>query len=212
MEVDFRDCGCLAHNFNMCLCYALNHRVDRGFNRWAMLHSDIVPEPWWLDTLADEQDRVGADVMSAVVPIKDNRGFTSSGVGNLETWDVKRFTMTDVHKGRETFNLEDVPHGRGSYLAANVGCMLCKFDGHWEEKFAERGGFRVLTTIRKYPEGYRATFYPDDWDFSRWCHLNGLSVWCTRKVRLSHRGEIDYSNTFAWGEETDTEEFVSIPF
>lgn len=214
VQVCPRSNSCLAHNFNMSWCHALNLRKEKSITHFAMLHSDVVPEPWWLDTLMDELERTGADVVSCVVPIKDDRGLTSSGIGSLDTWDVYRSTMTEVHALPETYSLTMMggdPYK--NYLAANVGCWVCRWDGSWEEKFSRRGGFRVLTTIVQHADGnYRASFFPDDWDFSRWGHLNGLKVMNTRKVKLSHNGNIAYRNDFAWGQETEIEEQAGIRF
>ncbi len=212
VELAPRACGCLAHNFNMGWCGGLNLRQPKGIDRFAMLHSDIVPDPWWLDLLEDERAYHGADVMCAISPIKDDSGYTSCGQGNLETWDVKRYTMTEIYQLPETFGIEK-RLAKTHYLAANVGAFICKWDGEWEVDFARRGGFRVLTTCILCADAqWRATFYPDDWDFSRWCHMRGLKVMCTRKLGLDHFGLQRYSNRFPWGLEEDTETPMGIRF
>src|SRR6266404_8904723 len=68
----------LPTNFNRLWCDALNSRGEQGWTHFAMLHSDVEAEPGWLDTLIAEQQRVQADMVSAVIAIKDGRGLTST--------------------------------------------------------------------------------------------------------------------------------------
>jgi hypothetical protein len=70
----------LALVFNRLWCRALNERHDKGLTHFAMHHADIQAPAGWIDTLLAQQERVGADVLSVVVPIKDGRGLTSTGV------------------------------------------------------------------------------------------------------------------------------------
>ena len=69
----------LANSINRLWVQALNERTDHGWTHFAMHHADVQAPAGWVDTLADEMARVGADVISAVVPIKDYRGLTSTG-------------------------------------------------------------------------------------------------------------------------------------
>src|SRR5689334_24495540 len=41
----------LANNCNVHWCTALNHRASHDLQWFAMLHADVVPDAWWLDTL-----------------------------------------------------------------------------------------------------------------------------------------------------------------
>ncbi len=66
----------LALNFNTLWCRALNLRRKRRVDYFAMLHADIEPEEGWLDALVGELEAHSADVFSAVVPIKEDRGLT----------------------------------------------------------------------------------------------------------------------------------------
>ena len=68
------------HTFNMLWCQAYNARRELGLTHFAMCHSDVHPDEGWLDTLLDEMDRTGADVLSAVIAIKDCKGLTSTGL------------------------------------------------------------------------------------------------------------------------------------
>src|SRR5678816_3728830 len=54
-------------NYNMLLCDALNLRDNDGITWFAMLHDDVQPEPYWVDTLINEAEKYHADFMSAHV-------------------------------------------------------------------------------------------------------------------------------------------------
>ena len=60
--------------FNSLWCEALNNRKKHGLTHFAMLHCDIGPQEGWIDILLREQKKCGADILSVVVPIKDERG------------------------------------------------------------------------------------------------------------------------------------------
>jgi hypothetical protein len=79
----------LALGFNQLWCRALNDRREGGITHFAMHHADIEAPAGWLDRLIDEQRRVDADVLSVVVPIKDGRGLTSTGVRHPETGHIR---------------------------------------------------------------------------------------------------------------------------
>src|SRR5215471_7821754 len=51
----------LATNCNILWCTALNYRATKPLQWFAMLHSDVVPEDWWVDILIAEAERHGAD-------------------------------------------------------------------------------------------------------------------------------------------------------
>src|SRR5262245_66081079 len=59
----------LTMNCNMLWCTALNMRGPKNLQWFAMLHADIEPSDWWLDTLITEAEKHGADMMSAIVPL-----------------------------------------------------------------------------------------------------------------------------------------------
>src|SRR5689334_10761696 len=85
--------GSHCENFNSLWCKALNSRERDGWTHFAMIHSDVLPEEWWLDTLLVEMARAHADVLSVVLAIKDNRGVTSTALQDRETLYTHRLTM-----------------------------------------------------------------------------------------------------------------------
>lgn len=190
----------LAHGFNEAWCWALNaaqsgERVDY----FAMLHGDIAPEPNWLDVLVAELEAGHYDVVSAVVPIKDSRGLTSTAVGHPDSADcydvAYRLTMAEAVRLPETFTAADIPEAPGPLLV-NTGCWVCRFDPKW----AERCHFEIRSRIRKVGDIYQAEVNPEDWNISRQWHALGLNVAATRKVKLHHHGDAAFGNQEAWGD------------
>ncbi len=196
--------GCLTHNFNCLWCDALNLRKEMGFTHFAMCHDDIRPYPFWLDTLADEMERLDADVVSSVIAIKDNRGVSSTGIGEYEKRKVCRLTMTEVYKLPETFQASDIdPHG---YLAINTGLWICDIRKPWVDDFP---GFKVQNWIERNPEGGKqARFWPEDWQFGEWLGQRDLRVFATRKVLATHIGGCEFGNSEPWGSWSTDEEFA----
>ena len=198
--------------FNLLLCDALNARRQYPVTHLAMLHDDICPDPYWLDTLMDELDGAGADLVSAVVPIKNGAGCTSTAVDmNGAPWVVRRLTMTEVFNLPETFTLEDIPWRQPeSQLLVNSGLWVCRLDADWvTEQFplANPEGvarpvelaFRDHTRIVQLPDGeYVAEDISEDWDWSRQLNNLGLKLAATRKVGLYHERH-EFHNRASWG-------------
>src|SRR5215469_11944582 len=91
--VNFEPGSLLSYVFNRLWCECLNMRRERPVTHFAMLHADMCPDPGWLDILVTELERTGADVMSAVAPIKDQRGLTSTAWQDSTSMCVDRLTM-----------------------------------------------------------------------------------------------------------------------
>ena len=189
----------LCHNFNRLFCECLNLRVQpnvpRRPNFFSMLHADVSPDPGWLDVLYDEMLRVDADVISAVVAIKDPRGLTSTGVQDVATSRIRRFTMHEIMQFPETFQAADTGHP-DKPLMVNTGCWLARLDRPWVENFP---GFTILDGLQKIGGQRIAAVLSEDWHASRWWADNGVRVFATRKVVCSHFGGLAYRNDSAWG-------------
>jgi hypothetical protein len=195
----------LPHNFNKLWCAALNSRKQHGWTHFAMLHSDVAPEAGWLDALIDEQERLGVEVMAAVIPIKDGRGLTSTGVWNPEIGQVRRLTMAEVMQLPETFTAYDVadllqPGKRVRVdmpLMVNTGCWVCRWDAFWPEKVV----WRFVDEVWRGEDGrFEARTMSEDWDMSRQMAELGVKVGVTRKVLLVHYGPEGWTNVQAWGD------------
>lgn len=189
----------LTQSFNALWCAALNmRRTEPQLKYFAMLHDDIAPESWWLDSLLDEMDAHDLSVLSVAVPIKDARGLLSCGLSEPgEQWDAERFTMRQLARMPATVLAEDFPD---KALLLNTGCWVCRFTEDWVEKVC----FTINDRIIKDEAGnYIPQVEPEDWNFSRQLHALGVRVGVTRKVKVSHIGEFPYRNDAIWGVESD---------
>lgn len=191
----------LPYSFNKLWCAALNTRKEHGWTHFAMLHSDVAAERLWLDTLIAEQQWVGVQVLAAVIPIKDERGVTSTGLYHRETEALRRLTLHEVHKLPLTFRAADTACPEDA-LVVNTGCWVCDFTQPWVEQVR----FRFVDEIRRLPDGtFDARTMAEDWDFSLQLDHLGVSVAATRRVSLKHYGSQGYSNAEPWGSWTQDE-------
>lgn len=187
VHVNFRLTGFsgLTCNFNRLLCDAL----DGDYTHFVMLHADIAPNPGWLDKLIEVMERFQADIVSAISPIKDERGLTSTAIENIEDpWHPIRFTMKEVFKLDPSFTRPD--------LLLNTGLMLVDIRKPWVNQVR----FHVEDAI-KIVEGKRyPLFMPEDWLFSRDARAAGAqTLVATREVLLNHIGGAYHDNASPWG-------------
>jgi hypothetical protein len=177
----------LAYGFNTLWAQALAQR-KKGITHFLMLHADVVPhEVDWLVQLHREMVRVGAQVLSAVIPMKDTRGFTSTAIDGEP---LRQFTMQEIMTLPETFTHPD--------LLVNIGMLLVDMRQPWVEEIC----FTVTDRIAKTADGsFTALCEGEDWDFSCQARRLGVQVWATRKVKLTHWGASGFSNFRAWGTE-----------
>lgn len=184
--------------FNLLWVSLLNERKRVGITHFAMLHDDVVPQTGWLDVLLDEMNETGADLVSAVVPMKAAMGLTSTALDNTgDEWNPQRLTLKEIHQLPETFDSKDV----GAPLLLNTGCWICRLDRPWVNNVV----FRQQDQIRLVDGQYEAHQIPEDWDFSRQVSRQGGKLVATRKVRLYHERP-EWTNTKPWGQwSTDVE-------
>jgi len=199
------DTSANAHGMNRLWIDALE-RAERGeITHFMMLHSDIVPEFNWLSKMMTIMERTGADVLSAVVPIKDSQGFTSTAldqpVSDVDPyWRVRRLTMREVYKMEPTFTDPN--------LLLNDGLMLVNLANRsvkWDEVF-----FQFEDRIIRHHGKRTAVCMPEDWNFSRKCRTAGAKLWATREVALNHMGPAAYPNGGPWG-TAETDAIVHCP-
>jgi hypothetical protein len=197
----------LAQNFNQLWCQALNMCAEgERIDYFAMLHADVEPVDFWLDTLIEEMEANDLDVLGAVIPIKDLRGLTSIALArdDGDPWHPHcRLTMKEVYRLPETFTSADV----GRPLLINTGCWVCRFDPAWCAKVGFTINDRIIydTNAKKYV----AEVESEDWYFSRLCHELGVKVGATRKVPLIHSGKFRFTNVDPWGSEAFDSQLVS---
>jgi hypothetical protein len=191
----------LPYTFNLLWTGAING--SRKFDYFAMLHDDITPQAGWLDVLLEELIANDADLVSAVVPIKDERGLTSTAVdSNPDQWNPRRLTMREVCRLPDTFGSEHV----GGPILLNTGCWVVRLGRTWTEQVR----FRQQDEIRKNADGvFEAHTIPEDWDFSRQLHSHGAKILATRKVKL-HHGSPSFTNVRPWGQWESDQGYESI--
>lgn len=199
----------LAMNFNGGWAAALNCSPRPDY--FCMHHSDIgvgYDSAGWLDYLVSELDRTGADVISVVVPIKDTRGLTSTGLLRRQggRHEHRRLQMKELDALPDTFDAQDVaalfaeedPAER--ILTVNTGLWICRFDKPWVENVC----FTIKDKILPNGDGtFTAHVWPEDWNFSEWCYDNSLRVVANKKVPVGHRGGTVFSSRARWGQEHD---------
>lgn len=185
INVAFHASSLLAKGFNSMWCEALNNRAQ-GITHFLMCHADIAPQAGFADILYEEMKDVGADVISAISPMKGPEGLTSTG---LDMGDrVRRFTLKEIHAmPHPTFLAEN--------LMVNTGLMLVDITKPWAEKIV----FHIEDYIREEAGRFRAVSLSEDWDFSRQVRSHGGKLAATRLVCLEHMGVTNFPNHAPWG-------------
>lgn len=192
----------LTVTFNKLWTDALNER-KHGFTHFVMLHDDVVPlETGWLDILMRELRKCGGDVLSCIIPIKDDRGLSSTAVWERRANRMRRLTMTEAHELPETFDAMQAGYP-GHFILPNTGLWICDFTRPWVEKIC----FTIRDKIFKNGAGeWQSICFGEDWDFGVQCAELGVKVCATRTVPIVHRGNFDYPNMVGWGSlKTDDE-------
>lgn len=205
-----RQTSLLAAGYNHLWCQALSHRLEHNLKWFAMLHGDIVPENFWIDKLINEAEKYDADVMSAVVPIKEASGVTSTAISGPDDFTrFTRLTMKQVQTLPETFDIntpelikisKSPTQFKIPLLLVNTGCFVCRLDRPW----CDRVHFTIRDEIRTQIGG-ALTYHvePEDWYFSRRVAEEGGKVMATRVVKLEHIGTHAYKSNEVWGDEQD---------
>ena len=208
IAVKARQISALCWNFNTLYAEALN---DKDADYFLLIHADIVPiePPFWIRKLISELNTTGADILSAVVPVKNKTGITSTALQSAEHPTPRRLTMREAMQLPPTFKARDVAELYGwqthidVQLLTNTGLLL--LDLRRKRRIFEKLHFYTHDNIEKRGDKFVATFAPEDWNFARDAHANGLITAATRAVKVLHSGHADYDNASAWGDwEHDT--------
>lgn len=189
-------------NCNRLWCEALNLRERFPKLKWfAMLHSDIIPEPYWLDKLIRLAEENNAIMMSAVIPIKDDSGATSTALDNpIDGWMMYRILMDD-------FRFKDLPKTfdiaaackalnvqTPQRLLLNTGCMVVRIDQPWAEDIIFKSEERIVkTNAGKAKDIFVAHSDSEDWNFSRQVANHGKTM-ATLEVKADHIGLQHWKN------------------
>lgn len=196
-------------DFNILWTDAHNLYEQGRVTHFAMLHGDIYPaiDHFWLDVLLEEMDKHKAALVSAISPIKDHRGVTSSGICDLDDhWaPFKRFTLQEIHEELpETF--DNVAAGYPDKpLLHNTGLWVCDLSNPAFHTVNERGELDLMfafptAAVRDKEGRWAHRRESEDWLFSRelW-HRGVRNTYITRRIRLVHHGRQDFGNQEGWG-------------
>lgn len=182
--------------FTECWKTALNTRDRCNWTDFAMLHTDVkVLAPGWLSILAAERRRVGADLLSVVLPIKTHHGNTSTAVLDADG-NLRRLTQHELWNEVEavTFDAE---------AAGFPGCRLLNSTGLWIADFSqpwvEEVWFETHCRLVREGDKFAVAHWPEDWGFSKMLHDRGLKVMATKILEAEHWGMAPYGNSRPWG-------------
>src|SRR3990167_10082311 len=130
IDMNQTDTSANATGMNLLWIKALEDRDAFGLEYFLMLHSDIIVDTYcWIDKMVEIMQRTGADILSAVSPIKDpSQGVTSTALDvpmdDLPPkYRVKRLTMKEIFEREPTWTEPN--------LLLNDGCMLVDLSKPW---------------------------------------------------------------------------------
>ncbi len=177
---------------------AINLYNEGEITHFCRLDCDVVPTHHnWLGVLIGELKKHDADIMSAVVPLKDERGFTSTSVDDTgDKWNPRIITMTEVMDRPETFT--------DPRILVNTGLYVVDLSKPWVHAMNEDGSLACSHHMRnKIVQGASGRWEPrmrsEDWELSRDMRKIGATrQYATRKVHLFHE-QPQYRNWEAWG-------------
>lgn len=195
----------LPYTFNLLWTGFLGMRETHRIKYFAMIHDDVRPASNWLDTMINELETTGADIVSAVIPIKDARGLTSTAVDDTgDEWNPRRLTLSEVFELPATFGDREA----GGPVLLNTGLWVCRFDKAWCEKVAFRQQDRITWFGNGDGGRYVPETKPEDWDFSRQVRALGGKLMATRKVPLVHERQ-EWHTNHPWGKWTRDEDLAA---
>lgn len=177
----------LTTNFNKLYCAALNNRKN-GITHFCMLHEDVWPqEPLWLDKMIALMKEVKADLLSAVVRLKDNSGLTSTAIEipdetNHNGFRAVKLTLEDAMNRPMTFT--------DPYLLNNTGLMLVDITKPW----AHEVWFEFKDSIAEKDGVYFPVSLSEDYGFTRKVRAKGGVIYATLAIPATHMGNGSFPN------------------
>lgn len=200
----------LAHGFNCHWATALNFARMEACDYFLLHHDDIeIRTHGWLDLMIEEMKRVDAAVLSAVQPLKDESGLTSTAIAGATPWLTRKLAFDEIAKLPPTFNGEDAVRILGIQMPAgapparqallvNTGLLLVDVRRpEFHELVDGETYFKFEINDRIVPDAegtLKAEYRSEDWNFSRLCHSRGLHVCATSKVQCLHWGAHAWAN------------------
>lgn len=211
---DIEQWSALPYCFNQIWCKVLNLREKYNIQYFAMLHSDIEVEDYWVDKLVKILETQNLDLVGVVSAIKDSRGLTSTGLIDFQSGKCnKRLTLKEIAVIKKTVKVFDIWNlrelGFASHqevLGVNTGCFVMRVDQRVTQKFnGEYLSFKFKDWVEyREEEGvFVPQFIPEDWDWSLQLSKRGYRIAATAGLRLDHYGLAKYSNQGDNGLEED---------
>jgi hypothetical protein len=209
----------LTANCNILWAMALNLYEAKQVDWFALIHSDVQPEINWIDRLIAEADAHGADLMSAVIPIKNEKGLTSTAISDPND-DCGKFIRLTTSQVRHpsfpvTFDGETAVQGlrslpanlriqapAGVRLLCNTGCMVCRL-GPWCDP--RKVYFDEVTRFERINNQWKPFIRSEDWFFTGQAVAAGAKVMATTTLQVLHHGQTPFPNNQAWGSPLDEE-------
>lgn len=189
----------LPYVFNKLWCEALNGYKVGTYDYFVMLHADVIPEFYFVDKLVNILQENSADIVSVVIPLKENTGITSTALGGDGPWEIKkRLTLKEVHRLPPTFCAKDCGH-KGPLLV-NTGCFIVDLSKEWTKTHYFTMESDIIHANGKYEA--RAT-RPEDWNMSRNAYAAGARVYATYEVEAYHFGNMYYGNNTPYGIDSE---------
>jgi hypothetical protein len=210
----------ITFNCNVLWAVALN-RHEAGQADWfAMIHSDVEPEPHWIDKLIAEADRYGADIMTTVIPIKNDTGLSSTAISHPSDDCRAYFRLTMAQLRHPSFpvtfdiaqavaalrNLPDqlaLDPPTPANLLCNTGCMVCRLGANWCDP--RKVFFDELTSFERINGQWTPIIRSEDWFFTAKAAQHGAKVMATTSLKVRHHGVSAYPSDQVWGAPRDAE-------
>jgi hypothetical protein len=200
------DGGFHCGNFNALWCSAWNACEEGNYTHHAQIHQDIDPQRLWLDKAITLMDAHDLNVLSVVVPQKQDTGVTSTAVLDKDTLRTRRLCMKEIGKWLPpTFQTVDLQRlGFKNHLLLMSGGMFIAKIGPW----FQRCWFEAPARILKDENGKLVSAVWDEgWNWTIQLAQMGVRYACTTEIVLGHVGKTTWSNRPDWGEwETDVGE------
>lgn len=203
----------LARTFNTLWCLALNNWDELDY--FIMLHSDVVPEKWWVSQLIELHKRADCDVLSAVLPIRDGTGLTSTALYTEKPkagGRKRKLTLSETHSDElpGIFDADDLrklwsetPHVEQGHsespLLVNTGLMCIRL----QNEALKQGRFCIKDQIKANDNGDLVPITePEDWNFCLELSKLGVTFKATKALIATH-GSVP--NNWAGGMPHDME-------
>lgn len=178
----------LTTNFNKLYCAALNERKE-GITHFCMLHEDVWPKtPLWLTKLVNLMNHKQADMLSAVIRLKDESGLTSTALeipdaSQYNGFRGKKLTLDEIYeKYPATFT--------DPLILLNTGLMLLDIRKPWADKV----WFEFKDSIANDKGFYFPVALSEDYGFSRMWRSHGGSLYATTEIEVTHNGNGKFGN------------------